>query len=131
MKKLREIWKVHALPTMLWRRKKALVQQAEQVKLQQFQDSIRKKLAKLRRDTEASIATLGGRSAKFPIGASLSDFFKWFRKEIKWMPTAFVECNNNISCYALVGVFQMLAREGCEHLLELKRLALSCDASII
>jgi hypothetical protein len=41
-------------------KEKALVQQAEQVKLQQFQDSIRKKLAKLRRDTEASVATLGG-----------------------------------------------------------------------
>jgi hypothetical protein len=43
------------------------------------------------------------------------------------MPTAFAECNENITCYALVGVFQMLAGEGCEHVLELKNLALSYD----
>jgi hypothetical protein len=47
------------------------------------------------------------------------------------MPTAFVECNKNITCYALIGVFQMLAREGCEHLPELKRLAHSYDASVL
>jgi hypothetical protein len=47
------------------------------------------------------------------------------------MPTAFVECNENITCYALIGVFQMLVEEGCEHLWELKRLALSCDASVL
>jgi hypothetical protein len=91
---------------------KELVQQAEQAKLQQFQDSICKKLAKLPHETEATVATLGGRSAKFPAGASLSDFFKWFRKEIESMPTAFVKCSENITSYALVGVFQMLAREG-------------------
>jgi hypothetical protein len=45
--------------------------------------------------------------------------------------TAFVECNVNVTCYALVGVFQMLAREGCEHLPELRKLALSCDASVL
>jgi hypothetical protein len=47
------------------------------------------------------------------------------------MPTAFTECNENITSYALVGVFQMLVGEGCEHLPELKKLALSCDASIL
>jgi hypothetical protein len=105
-----------------------LVQQAEQAKLQQFQDSIRKRLAELRCDTEASVTTLGGRSAEFPVGASLlSDFFKWFRKEIELMPTTFVECNENVTCYTLIGVFQILAGEGCEHLLELKILALSCN----
>jgi hypothetical protein len=56
----------------------ALVQQAERMKLQQFQDSVRKKLAELRRDAEASIATLGGRSTEFPTDASFSDFFQWF-----------------------------------------------------
>jgi hypothetical protein len=30
------------------------------------------------------------------------------------MPTAFAECNENITCYTLVGVFQMLVGEGCE-----------------
>jgi hypothetical protein len=41
-------------------KEKELVQQAEQVQLQQFKDTIHKRLAELRRDTEASIATLGG-----------------------------------------------------------------------
>jgi hypothetical protein len=80
---------------------------------------------------EASVATLGGRSAEFSADASLSNFFKWFRKEIESMPTAFMECNENITCYALIGIFQMLAGEGCEHLMELKKLAHSCNASIL
>jgi hypothetical protein len=50
----------------------------EITKLQRFQDSLRKKLAELRRDTEASVATLIGRSAEFPTDASLSDFLEWF-----------------------------------------------------
>jgi hypothetical protein len=89
------------------------------------------KLAKLRRDTEASVATLGRRSAEFPTGATLSDFLEWFRAEVAVMSTTFVECNKNITCYALICVFQMLAGEGREHLLELKKLALSCDASVL
>jgi hypothetical protein len=105
--------------------------QGEQAKLQWFQDSIHRRLTELRRNTETSVATLGERSAEFPAGASLSDFFKWFRKEIELMPTAFAECNENITCYALIGVFQMLAGEWCEHLLELKKLALSYDASVL
>jgi hypothetical protein len=55
---------------------KAQVRKADQMKLQRFQDSIGKKVAELRRDTEASVAILGGRSAEFPTDASLSDFFK-------------------------------------------------------
>jgi hypothetical protein len=39
---------------------KELVQHAEQAKLQRFQDSIRRRLAELRHDTEASVATLSG-----------------------------------------------------------------------
>jgi hypothetical protein len=100
---------------------KAKVQKTERAKLQQFQDSVRKKLAKLRRDTEASVTSLGGRSAEFPTNASLSDFFEWFRTEVMTMPTAFTECNENVTCYVLIGVFQMLAGEGCEHLSELKK----------
>jgi hypothetical protein len=112
-------------------KEKELVQQAEQVQLQQFKDTIHKRLAELRRDTEASIATLGGWSSEFPTGASMFEFFRWFQKEIKSMPTAFAECNENITCYALVGVFQMLAGEGCEHVLELKKLSLSNDDSVL
>jgi hypothetical protein len=55
----------------------------------------------------------------------------WLRKEIESLPTAFMECNENITYYALIGVFQMLVGEGCEHLPELKKLALSYDASIL
>jgi hypothetical protein len=57
---------------------KAVVQQTERTKLQWFQDSVHEKLAELQYNMEASIATLGERSAKFPADASLSDFFKWF-----------------------------------------------------
>jgi hypothetical protein len=110
---------------------KDLVQQAEQSKLQRFQDSIRKRLTELQHDMEASVSALGGRSAEFPIGASLSDFFKWFQTEISSMPTTSAECNENITCYVLIGVFQMPATEGCEHVPELRKLGHSYDASIL
>jgi hypothetical protein len=80
---------------------------------------------------EAAVSTLGGRSVEFPTGNSLSDFFKWFQMEITSMPTAFVECNDNITCYALIGLFQILATEGCEHVTELRKLAHSYDASVL
>jgi hypothetical protein len=112
-------------------RDKADVEKAKCVKLQQFQDSVCKKLADLLCDTEASVATLGGRSAGFPTITSLSDFFEWFQVKVAAMPTTFAECNENITCYALIGVFQMLTGEGCEHLPELKKLALSSDASVL
>jgi hypothetical protein len=44
---------------------------------------------------------------------------------------AFAECNENITCYALIGIFQKLAGEGHEHVLELRKLANSYDASIL
>jgi hypothetical protein len=47
------------------------------------------------------------------------------------MPTAFAECNENITYYTLISVFQTLVGEGCEHLPELKKLALSRDASVL
>jgi uncharacterized protein (DUF3084 family) len=48
---------------------KVQLQKAEPTKLQQFQDSVHKKLAELRRDIEVSVATLGGRSTEFHIDA--------------------------------------------------------------
>jgi hypothetical protein len=57
---------------------KEVVQQVEQMKPQWFQDSIHERLTELWRDNEASVAMLGGRSADFPAGTSLFDFFKWF-----------------------------------------------------
>jgi hypothetical protein len=51
--------------------------------------------------------------------------------KVQALPTTFAECNKNITGSALVGgVFKMLAVVECEHLLKLKKLALSCDASI-
>jgi hypothetical protein len=53
---------------------------------------------------------------EFPIDASISNLLEWFRAEVEAMPTAFVECNENITCYMLIGIFMMLVGEGCEHL---------------
>jgi hypothetical protein len=93
---------------------------------------LRKKLAGLRCDTEESVAALGGRYDDFPAtNAPVSNLLDWFRTEVRVLPTTFAECKKNITCFALVGVFKMLAGVECEHLLELKKLALSCDASIL
>jgi hypothetical protein len=62
-------------------------------------------MAELRRDTDTSVATLGGRSAEFPTDASLSSFLDWFHVEVAAFPAAFAECNKNITCYALIGIF--------------------------
>jgi chromosome segregation ATPase len=59
-------------------KEKAEVEEIEHTKLQWFQDSLREKLPELWHDTEASVATLGGRSAEFPTNASLSNFLDWF-----------------------------------------------------
>jgi hypothetical protein len=80
---------------------------------------------------DASVATFSGRSTEFPTSASVSNFLEWFRAEVAVMPTTFAECNENITCYALIGVFQMLVGEGYTHLMGLKKLALSCDASVL
>jgi hypothetical protein len=47
------------------------------------------------------------------------------------MPTPFTECNENITCHTLIGVFQMLAKGGCEHVSKLRKLAHSYDASVL
>jgi hypothetical protein len=41
--------------------------------------------------------------------ATVSDMLEWFRTEVQALPTAFAECNENITCFALVGSFKMLA----------------------
>jgi hypothetical protein len=109
----------------------AVAEKTESAKLQRFRDSLRKRLAELRRDTEASVVALRGRCAEFPTNPSMFDLLEWFWAEVTMMPTAFVECNENITCYALIGIFQMLAGEGCKHLPERKELVLSCDALVL
>jgi hypothetical protein len=61
----------------------------------------------------------------------VNDFLKWFWTEVQALPTAFVECDENITCYALIGVFKMLAGVECEHLPKLKKLVLSYDDSLL
>jgi hypothetical protein len=78
------------------------------------------------------VATLRGRCMDFPtMNATISTLLDWFLMEVRALPTAFAECNKNITCFAPVGVFKMLAGMECENLPELKKLALSCDASIL
>jgi hypothetical protein len=43
----------------------------------------------------------------------------------------FSNATKNITCFALVDVFKTFAGVECEHLTKLKKLALSCDASIL
>jgi hypothetical protein len=59
-------------------KEKAEVEEIEHVKLQRFQGSLREKLAELRHDAEATVATLGGRSVEFLTDASLFNFLNWF-----------------------------------------------------
>jgi hypothetical protein len=86
-------------------KEKVEVQKTKHVKLQRFQDSVHQWVVELRCNTEASVATLDGSSVEFSTSASLSDFLEWFLVEVAAMPTAFAECNENITCYALIGVF--------------------------
>jgi hypothetical protein len=67
----------------------------------------------------------------FPTNASVSDFLELFRMEVQSMSTDFAECNENITCYTLIGIFKMLVGVDCEHLPELKKLALPYDASFL
>jgi hypothetical protein len=69
-------------------------------------------LAELHHDTEASVAALGGRCVEFPTDAFISNLLEWFMAEVAAMPTTFVECNENITCYVLVDIFKMLVGEG-------------------
>jgi hypothetical protein len=112
-------------------KEKADLEKMEREKACHFQNSLLKKLAELHRDTEASVAALGGRCMEFPADASVSNLLEWFWVEVVVMPTAFAACNKNITCYVLIGVFKMLVGEGCEHLPELKKLALSYNASLL
>jgi ElaB/YqjD/DUF883 family membrane-anchored ribosome-binding protein len=112
-------------------KEKADLEKTEHEKVRRFQNSLLKKLADLRGNTEASVAALWGRCVEFPYDAFVSDLLKWFQVEVAAMPIAFAECNDNITCYALIGIFEMLVGEGCDHLAELKKLALSCDASLL
>jgi hypothetical protein len=56
---------------------------------------------------------------------------EWFRIEVQALPITFSECNENISCFTLIGVIKMLAGVECGHLSELKKPVLSCDDSLL
>jgi hypothetical protein len=40
--------------------------------------------------------------------ATVSFLFDWSRTEVRTLPTAFAECNKNITYFTLVDVFKML-----------------------
>jgi hypothetical protein len=115
-----------ALPTL--GKKKENVEKAEHEKAQQFCNLLRKKLAGVRHD----IATLSGQCFEFPAtGANVGDMLDWFRTEVQALHTTFAESNQNITCYAVVGILRMLVGVECGHLSELRRSAISCDASLL
>jgi hypothetical protein len=113
-------------------KEKADLEKTLHKKAQWFHNLLCKKLAELRCDMEESIAALRGRCMDFPTtNATVSDMLEWFQMEVQALPTAFAECNENITCFTLVGIFKMLAGVECGHLPELKKSALSCDASLL
>jgi hypothetical protein len=81
---------------------------------------------------EATVAALGGDAWIFPLSTLLSPIF-W--SGLEWRsrlyPSPFSDCNENITCFALIDVFKMLAGVECGHLPELKKLVLSCDESLL
>jgi predicted nucleic acid-binding Zn-ribbon protein len=73
---------------------KADLEKTEREKAQQFQNLQCKKLAELRRDTEESVAALGGLCEDFPTkDTTISNLLDWFQMEVQALPTAFDECN--------------------------------------
>jgi hypothetical protein len=58
-------------------------------------------------------------------------FWSDFRWRSRLCPSPFSECNENIFCFALIGIIKMLAGVECGHLPELKKLALSCNDSLL
>jgi hypothetical protein len=113
-------------------KEKADLEKMECEKVQRFQKSLHNKLAELRVDMEATVATLGGQCMDFPsTNTTVTDFLEWFWMEVQALPIASSECNENITYFALIGVIKMLAGVECGHLPELKRLMLSCDDSLL
>jgi hypothetical protein len=62
---------------------------------------------------------------------TVTNFLEWFQTEVQVVPIAFFECNENITYYAPIGVFKTPAGVDSGHLPELKKLALSCDDSLL
>jgi hypothetical protein len=57
---------------------------------------------------------------------TVTNFFEWFQTEVQALRIAFFECNENITCFTLIGVIKMIAGVECRHLSEL-----SCDDSLL
>jgi hypothetical protein len=113
-------------------KQKADLEKTEREKARRFQNSLRKKLVELWIDMEATVDALGSDAWIFPPPTLLSPiFWSGFRWRSRLYPSPFSECNENITCFALIGVFKMLAGVECGHLPELKKLVLSCDDSLL
>jgi hypothetical protein len=51
---------------------------------------------------------LSGECVEFPTDYSISNLLEWFLVEVAVMPTALTECNENTTCYTLIGIFKIL-----------------------
>jgi hypothetical protein len=113
-------------------KEKADLEKIEREKVQRFWNFLRKKLAELQVNMEATVDALRERCMDFPsANTTVTDFLEWFRTEVHALPIAFSECNENITCFTLIGVIKMLAGLECGPLPELKKLVLSCDDSLL
>jgi hypothetical protein len=50
----------------------------------------------------------------------VTDFLEWFWTEVQALPISFSECNENITCFTLIGVLKILVGVECGHLPELE-----------
>jgi hypothetical protein len=92
------------------------VEKVEREKARRFRNLLRRKLVGLRLEMENQLLPRG-RCFEF-LAANA-------------MPTAFAECNQNITCYVMAGILKKLVGVECGYLPELRELAMSCDASIL
>jgi hypothetical protein len=123
------IWKLHS---PLLGRKRRMWRRLSMKKLNSFVICFAKSWLVSVTIWKKSIATLSGQCFEFPAtGANVGDMLDWFRTEVQALHTTFAESNQNITCYAVVGILRMLVGVECGHLSELRRSAISCDASLL
>jgi hypothetical protein len=112
-------------------KEKADLEKMDCEKVQRFQNSLRKKLVELRSIWRRQWLRWG-RCMDFPsANTTITNFLEWSQMEVQALAIAFSECNENITCFALIGVIKMLTGVEYGHLPELKKLALSCDDSLL
>jgi hypothetical protein len=63
-------------------KEKTDLEKTKREKAKRFWNLLRKKMAELQRDMEATVAALEGLCMDFPTNASVSDFLEWFWMEV-------------------------------------------------